>query len=76
VDGQRDKRLLDQDSAKLFGLTEEVKYTDGTSDNFLVSFSEDSNIWQYACGAIVANKAFNSVIIRPPLFRGSQRGMV
>ncbi len=56
---------LTRDSAKLFGLTAEVKYTDGTSDNFLVSFSEDSNIWQYACGAIVANKAFDSVIIRP-----------
>lgn len=57
---------LTRESGKIFGLTAKFQYTDGTTDAFpsLVSFSEDSNIWQYACGAIVAQKDYSSIIIQ------------
>lgn len=54
---------LTRDSNKIFGLTAVIKYTDTTSETYVLSFNEDSNIWQYACGAIVANKAYSSITI-------------
>lgn len=50
---------------RVFGLSVQFKYTDGTSEYLVVHFNEDSSIWQYASGAVVAAKDYNSVVVRP-----------
>lgn len=55
-----------KDSAyRVFGLSVEFKYTDGTNEYKVVEFNEDSAIWQYVCGAVVAGKNYSSIVIRP-----------
>lgn len=50
---------------RVFGISVEFKYTDGTNEYAVIFFNEDSDIWQYACGAVIANKDYSSIVIRP-----------
>lgn len=52
-----------QNATRVFCLSAEFKNSSGSSYK-TVAFNEDSQIWQYACGAVVADIDYTSMVIR------------
>ena len=47
-----------KDGARKFGITARFTYTDGTTDDQMVSFNPDAEQWQYAAQRVVAKQDY------------------